>query len=759
MIDEFVTKYENLEYISNYLYSRVKEQCIEVIPEGFNLDEYNNYILKKQYSKYKEYFDTMYNGIDDNIHLDEEQVKAILADEDYSLIIAGAGTGKTTTMASKVKYLVDIKDVDPEKIVVMSFTKKTTMELYNRIVLDFGINANVLTFHSLGMNYIKELFGSQKVCYIVDDFKRRDIFLSYFKEKLFGNKEKIQEIAEIFSRDNTKIDWMFSKHFIQNYEQFVSFDDYFEYYKEYKYRSNLEIQKIIDSKIEHDLNAEVIHTINNEIVKSKGEAIIANFLFCNGINYEYEKVYEEIMPDNNSYKPDFTLYLNGEKVYIEYFGLYDPENESSRYNKNRKLKEQFHENKSNKFISLDYMPDKDLVNVLKEKLTEYGFVMMPKSKKAIYFALLDRNPVSELYPYMNFLYENIDMIKSQQNRDNVKDVAAKYLETVNDEEAKALAFKQFSYIYDFYKYYQAKLYDDVNYGFDFQDMIYYANKYIDKISSSDYKFNYEYLIIDEYQDISQERYELTKKIADKNRAKILAVGDDWQSIYAFSGSKIEYIYNFQKYFPYAKLLRITRTYRNSQELVKYAGTFIMQNKNQIEKELVSTKEEERPVEFIGFEDGDEYEVLKRLILHIHENNPDHHILVLARNNKMINNCFNNGLKDDIGTKVTFVGNESIDIDAMTIHKSKGLTSDEVIIIGLDNSFPHEEYTKFWLEGLFKNHMEPEAIEFAEERRIFYVGLTRTKNKVYLLVNKDKEKRSPFISEISRIINEENEKAN
>lgn len=758
MIDEFITKYENLDYISDYLYEEVRMQCPEVIPQGFSIDEYNNYILKILCKKYKEYFETMFKGIDDNVKLDEEQIKAVLADEDYSLILAGAGTGKTTTMAAKVKYLVDIKGINPEKIVVMSFTKKTTMELYNRIVLDFGINAKVLTFHSLGMEYIKELFGTQKVCYVVDDNKRRDIFLSYFKEKLFDNKDKIKEIAEIFSRDKTKIDWMFSKHFMQNYEEYTDFNEYFEYYKEYKYRSNLEIQKIIDDKIEHDLNAETIHTINNEIVKSRGEALIANFLFCHRINYEYEKVYEEMMPDNKSYKPDFTLYLNGEKVYIEYFGLYNPNDETSRYNKNKKLKEEFHKNKKNKFISLDYMPDKVLIETLKEKLIECGFRLESRTKKEIYFALLDHNPVSELYPYMIFLYEIIDLIKSKENRDNVKEVVANFLETVDDEEGKKLAFKQFSYIYDFYKYYQSKLYDDINYGFDFCDMIYYANKYVDKINKNEYKFQYQYLIIDEYQDISQERYELTKKIASANRSKVVAVGDDWQSIYAFTGSKIEYIYNFSKYFPCAKLFNITKTYRNSQELVNYAGNFIMKNKAQIQKNLISNKDEQRPVEFIGFDDGDEYEVLKKLILHINEEHPEHHILVLARTNRMIDRCFNNGFKDDIGTRVTFEGNENIIIDAMTIHKAKGLTSDEVIIIGLDNSFPQDDHSKFWLEELFKTHIEPEAIEYAEERRIFYVGLTRTKNKVYLLVNKNKDKRSRFISEISQIIEEQMKKA-
>ena len=103
--EEFLNKLQKEEYISNYLFENIKNTIPDIIPANFNLDNYNNKALDKEYIKYKEYFDTMYNDIDPEIHLDEEQIKAILSDEEYSLILAGAGTGKTTTMASKVKFL------------------------------------------------------------------------------------------------------------------------------------------------------------------------------------------------------------------------------------------------------------------------------------------------------------------------------------------------------------------------------------------------------------------------------------------------------------------------------------------------------------------------------------------------------------------------------------------------------------------------------------------------------------------------------
>ena len=150
-------------------------------------------------------------------------------------------------------------------------------------------------------------------------------------------------------------------------------------------------------------------------------------------------------------------------------------------------------------------------------------------------------------------------------------------------------------------------------------MIYYANKYISR--ANDKELNFKYLVIDEYQDISQDKYNLVNNIIIKNHAKIVAVGDDWQSIYAFNGSKIGYIYNFQRYFPCAKTLYISRTYRNSKELIDYSGTFIMKNPKQIKKELISTKNIENPIQFISFDD--EVAKVKELIVNIYLL---HHIL-------------------------------------------------------------------------------------------------------------------------------------
>ena len=754
-----VSKYQNLiDYINNN--SNLSDNVLflaNIINKMENeIDKHNDAFIEKQLIKYKQYFDELFKGIDDDILLDVEQRKSIIADEDYSLIIAGAGTGKTTTMAAKVKYLVDIKKVDPSKIVVMSYTRKATEELSKRIQIDFNIPANVITFHSLGMQYIKQIFKNRK-CYVVDDNIRETVFYNYLQDVIFPNKKCIYEILENFSsikREMTS-NFIFSNHFIQNYYKYNSFDEYFESYKKYKVSTINNIENAVESWIERKINDEYPKSIQGEIMKSKGEVLIANFLYRNGIQYHYEKIYKEMLDNNTTYKPDFTLEINGEEVYIEYFGLSTyKSNKNSRYERIKRKKEEYHKIHKTKFIKIDYMPGEKLIDNLQEQLIKFGFTLKPKSYEEIFYKILDNNPLSQVYPYKDFLYEMISLIKLSPKRKKYFEIATDYINNLPDVE-KHQATIQLKYITDFYMYYQRFLYGSTEeYGFDFEDMVYYANFYIDNIGINN-KLNFDYLIIDEYQDISQERYEFTKKVANKNAAKIVAVGDDWQSIFSFAGSKIKYIYNFEKYFDGAKLLKISQTYRNCQDLIDYSGDFIMKNPQQIKKHLNSSKNINSPIKFVPFEDGNEYKVLKEKILEIHKMNPKHSIMILGRTNKIINTCFNdNELKNGIGTKIEYVGHEDIDIDAMTIHKSKGLTCDEVIIIGLNQNFPSGDKSSFWFSYLFKNFMEEEAIPFAEERRLFYVGLTRTKNYVYLLVNKDSTQRSPFIQEIYNIIQNE-----
>ena len=258
---------------------------------------------------------------------------------------------------------------------------------------------------------------------------------------------------------------------------------------------------------------------------------------------------------------------------------------------------------------------------------------------------------------------------------------------------------------------------------DFNDMI---NDAIKIVINNGYIKKYKYIIIDEYQDTSYTKYKLIYEIKKKLNSKLFVVGDDFQSIYRFTGCNLNIFLNFKKYFSYSKILKIKNTYRNSNELIKISGNFIMKNKNQMKKRLKSNKNINNPVIIIYT--NNKLKTLKKLI-----NNINTPILILGRNN---NDLFN------------IINNENIlneNIRYLTIHKSKGLEEENVIIINLDDNiigFP----SKIESNNIIKYVLNDKDIyPYEEERRLFYVALTRTKNKVYLIV--DKRSESIFIKEI------------
>lgn len=256
---------------------------------------------------------------------------------------------------------------------------------------------------------------------------------------------------------------------------------------------------------------------------------------------------------------------------------------------------------------------------------------------------------------------------------------------------------------------------------DFDDLI------IDSKNIIDNKYGkYKYVIIDEYQDTSYIRFELIKRIVDNNNAKLMVVGDDFQSIYRFTGCNIDLFTNFSKYFSNPSIMYISNTYRNSQELVKIAGDFVMKNKYQIKKELKSNKQLDKPVKIVYYKNI--VITIKKIIDMI-----DSSILIIGRNNNDINMIIDNNTFKYKDGKVIY---KNKDITYLTAHKSKGLEYDNVIIINLVDrtlGFPSKLKDDITLKDLVSEEKYP----FSEERRLFYVALTRTKNNVYLL--------SPFIN--------------
>lgn len=270
-------------------------------------------------------------------------------------------------------------------------------------------------------------------------------------------------------------------------------------------------------------------------------------------------------------------------------------------------------------------------------------------------------------------------------------------------------------------YIEYETYLKENNEIDFDDMLIKATQEVKET----YKCKIKYIIIDEYQDTSFVRFNLIKSIIEKTNSKLMVVGDDFQSIYRFTGCDIELFTNFNKYFKNAKVMKISNTYRNSDELVKIAGNFIMKNKDQIKKDLKSKKHINKPIVIVKYKSKNE---LKNLIIKIYQKNKK--ILILGRNNNDIKDYLD---KDFIinQNQIIYLKNKNIDINYLTIHKSKGLEADNVIIINLYNKtlgFPNKMKNDKLLRFVTKTKIN---YPYDEERRLFYVALTRTKEKVYL----------------------------
>lgn len=718
-------------------------------------------------AKNEEYFNHILDEIDPKIKLDHDQKRAVVSDADRALVIAGAGTGKTTTMVARAKYLVEKHNVGQEKILVLSFARKNVKELRDRIWTDLHLSkVDVCTFHSLGFRYLKQACQEKNLkCHVVDERDKNSIFEEYLREKVFISNEDIKKFYNSFKDvtigNNTPI---FRGVFAEHYDKFSTFNEYFDALIRKKLIEWGNIETAIEDIKDRGVNADIPRNMKHEWFRSKGEAIISNFLLEHGINYEYEKVYEEVLPDEVDIKPDFTLEIGGEKVIVEYFGLYEEGDDVyfKSYQKERDLKIAKFKRDNVRFIALEYEPNYGYLDTLKNELMKFGFELNKLPTEDIARIIIESDPLCELYRVCALFNNCIEKIKASVDRNRFKEIIEKAIEDANADDFVGNSknmMAQFHYVYEYFQFYREQLKDSGSgIGVDYSDMIYFAKHYIQSMDKR--YFSYEYVLIDEYQDISYDRYELALKTLEHGGAKLMAIGDDWQAIYGFTGSRIEYTYNFTSYYSdkKVKIYSINHTYRFSNELAKVSSDFILRNPDQIPKELYSNKTLINPVRIRTFESGhsfeerqhNEIEAIARLVYDIHFKHPKDKILLLSRNNYAINQLFKYddiGFRDEVENRVSLDRIKDYLFDVRTIHKAKGMTTDWTIIFGLGAFFPREPKPYFWIIDLFQPKPEPEKIRFAEERRVFYVALTRTKNCVFLMKCNNDKYCSPFIDEI------------
>ena len=559
ILEEYASK-NGLDISQIELFSKHYEQIQDLTQEAPIVRQHNTQFVISHLQSEKDYLDNILKACDPAILLDNEQREVVLSEEDNTLVIAGAGAGKTTTVAAKVRYLVEKRGVKPEQILVISFTNKAVEELRERINHNLKIPSVITTFHSIGYSILRQ--GEEEQRKIVDNGFMYNVINEYLKTKVLRNPQLVDKLILFFG---SYFSAPYEGEDLGEYFQFVADADYSTL------KSDLQdyVQQVVDRRTRRT------QTLNNEVLRSMEEVQIANFLYLNQIDYEYEPMYQyRILSANKPYTPDFRI-VQGDKVtYIEHFGITE-DGRSSRY-----TQEQLNKYKSviNDKVSLhrkhktdliytfsQYKDGREMLEHLRETLLAHGYELKERPTAEVYKRLVDTEENKYITRLTQLICTFIGNFKTQgfkggkfaDFRSNTKNVRTKLF----------LDICEVCYL----EYQQAL---KEQHCIDFEDMINESAELIRKKQIEKEQLDYKYIIVDEYQDISRQRYNLIKDLSQLCDAKIMAVGDDWQSIYAFSGSILPLFTKFCEEVGYGQELKITRTYRNAQEIIDIAGTFV-----------------------------------------------------------------------------------------------------------------------------------------------------------------------------------------
>ncbi|MBQ3605052.1 MAG: UvrD-helicase domain-containing protein [Muribaculaceae bacterium] len=747
VLDDYVNKHTlNIDQINYFykIYNEIKDLSIE----SSSIRNHNEQYISNQLITEKDYLDNILKKCDPQISLDKEQREVVLSNEDNTLVIAGAGAGKTTTIAAKVRYLVEKQNINPERILVISFTNKAVEELRERINECLNIPCPISTFHSVGYSILKG--GSHSRKRIVDQGFMYSTINNYLKSSVLQNPSMVEKLILFFG---TYFSAPYEGDQLSEYFQFIATADFSTL------KSNLHeyIQQIIDRKTQQ------AQTLNNEVVRSIEEVQIANFLHLNQIDYEYEPIYQyHILDSNKPYTPDFRIKQDNRVAYIEHFGITEDghnnrfsKDELSKYKKqiNDKVKLHRKHNTTLIYTFSKYNDGISFLEHLREQLIKNGFILNKRPIEEVYKRLINSEENKYITRLTLLICNFIGNFKTQgYNSDYFYDLKIK------NKNIRTKLFLDICRIC--YLEYQQAL--EENNCIDFEDMINVSAELIRKHQISGEKINYKYIIVDEYQDISRQRYNLIKELSLICDAKIMAVGDDWQSIYAFSGSILPLFTKFCQEVGYGQELKITRTYRNAQELINIAGTFVQKNTTQIRKKLISPKSITNPVIISSYNEKNitsgsnaviGYAVNNAIeqILQFNKkegNNNVASILLIGRygfDARKLAFCKDFNYDEKSGKIYSSKFGTRVKLSFLTAHSSKGLSADNVIIINAKDAtygFPSKVEDDPVLQLVTNND---QSYSYAEERRLFYVALTRTKNRVIIVAPENKP--SEFIKEL------------
>jgi len=644
----------------------------------------NRFYLKKELQKHQAYFESL-----EKYPLTQKQREAIIVDEYRNLVVAGAGTGKTSTLIGKAGY-IQKKGIQSEHILLLSFGSDPRDEMNSRLKDLFGVSFDVNTFHGLGMKIIAEAHNEKPT---ISKLSTDSIKLRHFISNVIETKKQDTRFLRKMNR------FFLSQTEYKSLWEFKTLGEYYTYLRENDVRS-----------------------LKGDIVKSYEELEIANYLYTNGIDYEYEARYEHNTASKlyGQYTPDF--YLPEYGIYIEHFGIDENRNTApcvprQKYLQEMDWKRQTHKKYETKLIetySYEKRQNKLLEN-LKKKLESEGVKFKQITEEELFAQL---NNLGYVQPITNLLSTFLNLYKSS----NTNIPTLKQKSYILPDTEKSHAFLEiFEPIYEEYNRYLVE-----NDEIDFNDMI---NKAIHYIKTREVKIEYKYILVDEFQDISQSRARLLNALLNQNpESKLFCVGDDWQSIYRFTGSDLNIMTNFEENFGHSEILFLDETFRFNNEICEFSTKFILKNPHQISKQLKTRDHVKNPAISIIFSNDTIFEINT----------------ILNELNQKGGTVFIIGRYRYQEPQIIF-DYPNLSIKYLTAHKSKGTQADYVITIGLDSGkmgFPCEISDDPLLNLVLSKQ---DKFPHSEERRLFYVAVTRAKKHVFLISNPSSP--STFINEI------------
>ena len=664
--------------------------------------QHNEEVITFLLDTHKEFFDHCLK-----YPLDKQQRRSIVSEEENCLVVSSAGSGKTSSIVGKVKYLTEIKKVNPQNILLISYTNKAAAELTERMGIT-GLRG--YTFHKLALDIIGQTTGQKPSIYEKTDA----LFVKIYHELLNDKKFKESVIEYFIDYQTPEKEWEKRKN---------------------ERRQQLSEQKDVRLKASFpDMDGKTVY------VRSEQEQKICFALSSLSVKFRYEEPYEHPLADemHSQYKPDFSIYFEQSgktrRVYLEHFGVDEHglvpiwfakdrgityEEANQKYNDGITWKKAAHEKFGTELLttsSADFHYS-DIREKLKNLLEKTDVPIQEKTDAELYDMILPPNSKQEK-AFIRLVVTFVTLIKSSCKS---VDEVLRQTKNAGDERSTFIIKNIFQPVY---KRYIEEL-TNIN-QIDFTDAILQATD----ICRSSHSVKYDYIIVDEFQDISVDRYNFLKVLREGNPpAKLYCVGDDWQSIYRFSGSDMALFNQFSYYFGQTEINKIETTYRFGEPLVSLSSQFIQRNEAQIKKNIHPFNPQVKTeLQFCDYERREYCNVIGQLVASIPL---DKSVFLLGRYS--FDDYYLSFMYKSVkeGNRFFYIiGDRKIEF--LTVHKSKGLEADYVIVLQCNKDtygFPSLVSDDPVLNYvLTKSDQYP----YGEERRLFYVAITRAKVKTYVL---------------------------